>query len=175
MVLSIFTMSKNQIGTLRQCSSCQTIVSDRTNEWTSEKRTNLSVWRGAPHKNDSIYGAVYFMPIIERNRANNNNNNNDDSEFRAYNNKCGAKHSASKRSTFFSLSVSISVSVSVFLSHCRSAVSVHFYVWVCVCGTIWVLSNFIASVWQWWRAYNKTQSQWLPVGMKNTKTNANDR
>lgn len=28
------------------------------------------------HKNDSIYGAVYFMPIIERNRTSNSNNNN---------------------------------------------------------------------------------------------------
>lgn len=27
------------------------------------------------HKNDSIYGAVYFMPIIERNRTSNSNNN----------------------------------------------------------------------------------------------------
>lgn len=29
--------------------------------------------RSFAHKNDSIYGAVYFMPIIGRNRANNNN------------------------------------------------------------------------------------------------------
>lgn len=146
MVLSIFPMSKNQIGTLRQCSGCQTVVCDRTSEWASEKtdRANSSVCKGAPHKNDSIYGAVYFMPIIERNRANNNNNA---SEFRAYNNKCGAKHSASNRSTFFSRCIRISVSV--LLSHCRSAVSVQLYEWVCVYVTIWVLLNFIASVRLW--------------------------
>lgn len=57
------------------------------------------------HKNDSIYGAVYFMPIIERNRTSNNNNttnnNKDEKKFSERNNKCGAKHSGEQTERIF--------------------------------------------------------------------------
>lgn len=110
MVLSIFKMDKNRdrfIATVLQLPNVGQTRSREEQKKKKKERVNCR-FEGKFRIKMIAFTAPYILcQIIERNGANNNN------EFRAYNNKCGAKHSTSKRSTIFCPSVFRSVNSSV--------------------------------------------------------------